>query len=199
MLTQLGLDSPQALSILLPIAIFCARIVDVSLGTVRIVLVGRGQRTAASVLGFLEVFIWLVTISQVLQNMHGIVSYFFYSAGFGAGTFVGMSIERRLALGKSIIRFVTAGDTRDFLGLLSKRGFRLTRVKGEGSKGPVDVVFSVVNRRSVNEMLALLKTHRPDAFYSIEDVRLAKDFEPMAPAVRRRVPLGPFYWFRKSK
>ena len=175
MLRELLPHSPELAAVVLPVLIFVARIIDVSLGTVRIVLVSRGHRVGASLLGFLEVLLWLVTISQVLQHMEGWISYVSYAAGFGAGTYVGMSIERRLAIGKSIIRIVTGSDTGRLVRQLRANGFKSTRVPGDGPDGPVEVVFSVVSRRSVNKLLALVKSCSPDAFYSIEDVRAARD------------------------
>jgi uncharacterized protein YebE (UPF0316 family) len=79
--------------------IFCLRLIDVSLGTVRLLMIGRGQRKIAPLLGFVEVTIWVVAISQVISNLDNIVNVLAYSGGFAAGTLVGMWIEDRLPLG----------------------------------------------------------------------------------------------------
>ena len=104
--TVLLLDKFFVPGSLVPILIFFARIIDVSMGTLRIIMVGRGLRTISSLLGFMEVFIWLIAISQVLQNLHGIIHYVAYSAGFASGTFVGMTIERRLTFGLYLVRII---------------------------------------------------------------------------------------------
>lgn len=180
--------------------IFFARIVDVSIGTMRIVVVSRDMRTYAALLGFFEVFIWLVAISQVLQNLNGWISYFAYSAGFAAGTFVGMSIERRLRLGTSIIRIVAPRDAEVLADEMTKRGHRVTTLEGKGAKGPVLVIFSIVQRKLLKDVLSMVKSLRPDAFYSVEDVRLAREFEGIHPSTFKQWRLlQPFYWFRKGK
>lgn len=69
--------------VLLPVLIFMSRIMDVSIGTVRIIMVSRGQRILAPVLGFFEVFIWVVVIGQVMQNLDNIICYFAYATGKG--------------------------------------------------------------------------------------------------------------------
>ena len=185
---------------LLPFLIFLARIVDVSLGTLRIVLISRGQRLFASLLGFIEVFIWLVTISQILQNLSGVASYLAYAAGFAAGTYMGMSIERSLRVRKSIVRIVASGNTDQLTAELTERGYRLTRLSGRGAKGPVEIVFSVVDTKRLHGVLKMIKRLMPHAFYSIEDVQRAANYEAGQDPWRRHRPLlGPFHWFRKSK
>ncbi|MCZ7666925.1 MAG: DUF5698 domain-containing protein [Chloroflexi bacterium] len=79
--------------------IFCLRILDVSMGTIRTIMVVRGLRKWAVLIGFVEVTIWVVAISQVISNLNNLWNVLAYSGGFAAGTFVGMHLENRLALG----------------------------------------------------------------------------------------------------
>jgi len=186
--------------VLIPILIFFSRIFDVSLGTLRIVYLSKGRRTYASILGFLEVFIWLVAISQVLQNLNGMYSYIMYSAGFAAGTFVGMTLERRFVHGVSLIRIIVPREETRLAETLKTAGHRITSVEAQGNKGPVEIIFSVVKRDRLNEILDVIRRDRPNAFYSIEDVRTAtEDRDPAGGWLQNRRLLGPFAWFRKSK
>ncbi|GAE87820.1 hypothetical protein JCM21531_1220 [Acetivibrio straminisolvens JCM 21531] len=79
--------------------IFFSRIIDVTIGTIRIIFVSRGKKYLAPVLGFFEVLVWIVAISQVMQNLNNFACYFAYAAGFATGTFVGIIIEEKLAIG----------------------------------------------------------------------------------------------------
>jgi uncharacterized protein YebE (UPF0316 family) len=187
-------------AVFVPFLIFFARIIDVSLGTLRIVLVSQGRRMYASVLGFTEVFIWLITISQILKNLEGWTSYVAYSAGFAAGTYVGMTIERRLTERKAIVRVVAPGGVEALAKKLVQEGYRITRIAGQGAMGPVELVFSVVHRKKLNDFLGIVKIFNPDSFYSVEDVLQAQHFEstPQASPLSRRL-LQPFFWFRKGK
>jgi len=90
--------------IVLPLFIFFARILDVSLGTVRIISLSRGRRILAPLLGFVEVFIWIVAIGQIVRNLNNIACYFAYAAGFAAGNFIGLLIEEKLAIGMLAVR-----------------------------------------------------------------------------------------------
>jgi uncharacterized protein YebE (UPF0316 family) len=195
-----GSDVLTVPHVLIPILIFFARIVDVSFGTLRILLVGKGMRVYASVLGFFEVFIWLLAISQVLQNMNGLYSYIMYSAGFAVGTFVGMTIERRFILGTSIIRIIVPQEDAGLAQMLKDHGHRITHLDARGHKGPVEVIFSVVKRDKLRDILRVIRRDRPNAFYSIEDVRTAAaDRDGANGWIENRQLLNPFFWFRKSK
>ena len=92
--------------VMLPIIVFSARVVDVSLGTMRIIYTSRGKRNIASLLGFVEVFIWIVVVSQIIRNVQSLPAYIAYAAGFATGTFVGMKIEEGLALGTLVLRII---------------------------------------------------------------------------------------------
>ena len=90
--------------ILIPILIFVARIFDVSISTLRIILVNKGHSLLAPLLGFFEALIWVIVISQVMQNLDSPFNYFAYAAGFAAGTYVGIFMDKKLAMGTSLIK-----------------------------------------------------------------------------------------------
>jgi len=157
--------------VILPLIIFAARIFDVTLGTLRIIFVARGKRNLAPILGFFEVLIWIVVISQLVQNLESFTAYIGYAAGFAAGNYVGMWLEDKMALGTYILRLITAEDFTELVGRLRDAGYGVTRVEGEGAKGKVHLVYTVVKRRNVEQVLAIIHEVKPNAFVSIEEVR----------------------------
>lgn len=157
--------------VILPLIIFVARIFDVTLGTIRIIFVARGKRNLAPVLGFFEVLIWIVVISQLVQNLESFTAYIGYAAGFAAGNYVGMWLEDKLALGTYILSLITAEDTAEMISRMSEAGFGVTRVEGEGTKGKVNLIYTVVKRKNVDQVLAIIHELKPNAFVSIEEVR----------------------------
>ncbi len=96
--------------VVLPIMIFCARICDVTMGTIRVIFISKGIRYLAPVIGFFEVIIWLLAIGQVMNNLTNVVSYIAYGAGFAAGTYIGMYIEEKISLGLTSVRIITKED-----------------------------------------------------------------------------------------
>ena len=157
--------------VILPLIIFTARIFDVTLGTLRIIFVARGKRNLAPILGFFEVFIWIVVISQLVRTIESFTAYIGYAAGFAAGNYVGMWLEDKMALGTYILRLICADDPADLVGRLSDAGYGVTRVEGEGTKGRVHLIYTIVKRRNVSNVLAIIHEVKPNAFISIEEVR----------------------------
>ena len=160
---------------ILPILIFLARLTDVSLSTLRIVLVTMGKRNIAPLIGFIEAFIWLLAIGQIMQNLTNIMSYLAYAGGFATGTYLGMWLEQRIALGMVMVRVITGKTADDLVLTLKETNYRFTHLKAEGKYGDVGVVFSIVKRKSLPKFLHLINTHNPNAFYTIENIRHVQD------------------------
>jgi uncharacterized protein YebE (UPF0316 family) len=160
--------------VILPILVFFARIADVTLGTLRIIFTSRGKRNIAPLLGFVEVFIWIVVVSQIVKNAHSLTAYIGYAAGFAAGTFIGMKIEERLALGTLVVRIILAHGGDELADSLRKSGFGVTIVAGEGAAGPVKLLYTVIKRRDLEEVAGIVHSNNPRAFFSVEEVRLAE-------------------------
>ncbi|NOX89868.1 MAG: DUF2179 domain-containing protein [Calditrichaeota bacterium] len=157
--------------IVVPLLICLARIIDVSLGTIRIIMISRGNRALASFLGFFEVIIWLIAITQVLQNLNNVVSYFAYGLGFALGNFFGISLENKLAIGAQAIQIVTEENLKTLSMLLREEGFRVTNLVASGISGQLDFLYVVVPRKRVKKVLDIVKEFDPKAFISVSDVR----------------------------
>jgi uncharacterized protein YebE (UPF0316 family) len=159
----------------LPLLVFFARILDVTLGTLRIIYVNKGKRLLAPLLGFVEVFIWIVVVSQLVRDVSNLAGYLAYAAGFAAGNYVGMAIENRLAIGTLIVRAIVTGETLPLIDSLKEAGFGVTFFHAHGAHGPVRVVYTVINRKELGEVVQLLKASHPRVFYTVEEARLASE------------------------
>ena len=166
--------------IFLPLAIFFVRIVDVSLGTIRVIFISRGIRIFSAILGFFEVLIWLFAVGQIMRNLDSPMHYIAYAAGFGMGNFVGISIEKKLSYGHRIITLVTQKDATALVQSLRGLGFNLTILGGEGKMGPVKIIFSVVKKGQVGMVLKAIQKFNPNAFYTIEDIKAINEDAPAA-------------------
>jgi uncharacterized protein YebE (UPF0316 family) len=136
-------------------------------------MIARSKRLMASMLGFFEVIIWLVAISEVLQNLDGIVSYIAYGAGFAAGNFIGISLENRLALGMQAVQIVTEENFKALAMILREEKFGVTNLKASGLKGELDFLYVVTPRKRANQVLKIVKEFDPNAFISVSDLRTA--------------------------
>lgn len=157
--------------VIVPVLIFLARVCDMSLDTIRVIFVSKGIRYLPAIVGFFEVIIWLVAIGQVMNNLTNVVCYLAYGAGFATGTIIGMAIEERLSLGLAIVRIITDEDPARLLQILRSHEYGVTAVDGEGGKGKVKVIFTVIKRQDLPHVVSIIKDFNPDAFYSVEDVK----------------------------
>ena len=155
----------------LPIIIFFGRIADVSLGTLRIIFVSKGERLKAPIIGFFEILIWVVVISQILSRDDSMITYLSYAAGYAAGNYVGILIEKRIAFGVILCRVYTNKSGRKLLKLFSINGFGATMTHGTGSVNDVDIVETVLDRKHLKRVSKIVLEFDKDAFYVIEDVR----------------------------
>ena len=179
----------------LPLLVFFARVIDVSLGTLRIIFISRGKKYIAPLLGFVEVFIWIAVVAQIVRGVNDLITYFAYAAGFAAGNFVGMYIEDRLAIGTQVIRIIVPERADDLTTNLSAAGYGITRVEGMGANGPVKLIYTVVKRKDISIVLSLIHQTHPHAFLSIEDVRSTQEgIFPIHTNTGDRT-----FWGRKSK
>lgn len=160
---------------LLGALIFMARICDVSLGTMRIAFISRGHKILAPVVGFFEVLIWLIALRQILQDLTNVFYYVSYAGGFAAGTFVGLWIEERMAIGNRIIQVITRQDATELIESLRLAGYGVTSLAAHGIDGHVHLLFSVIKRQDIDTFITIVERHNPRAFYSIEDVRFVSE------------------------
>ena len=194
-----GIDPDIMNWVIIPVLIFLARIMDVTLGTLRIVFISKGDKVIAPLLGFVEVLIWLVAITQVMQNLSNFASYFAWAAGFATGNFLGLRIEQKLALGQVVVRVITVESADDLIDRLTNRGYRLTALDAKGSRGKVNLLFMILKRKKLQEVIGIIRDYNPNAFYSIEDVRSVSGTEIPEEEVERKMSFRKFFPVRKGK
>lgn len=176
---------------LLPIIIFFARIVDVSLGTLRIIFVSKGEKYKAPIIGFFEVFIWIVVISQVFSRAHTMLAYISYAAGYATGNFVGIIIEQKIAFGILLCRSYTQKGGEKLVALLHSKGYGATMLKGVGSVSQTDIIETVIERKDLKKIHEIFMEFDKDIFYVAEDVRTKKSgIFPEAESFFSRMRIG---------
>ena len=178
------MDSAVFQWVILPFLIFFARILDVSLQTMRIVYVSRGYKKLAPLVGFFEVIIWLLAIKIIFDDVDNVLGYLAYGAGFALGNYIGILLEQKMAVGRVGIRVITRMDASDLIAALRKNGFGVTSIHAEGSEGPVSVIYMTIRRCDYDKVEKLIKKHNPRAFFTLEDIRYVS--EGIFPGSKRR-------------
>lgn len=150
--------------------IIAARVVDVSMGTIRTICVVRGYRNTAAVLGFWEVVVWIVAVSGVLVEIT-VLKVIAYATGFALGNAVGIMIERRLAMGKQVVFILSRNYSHAMAFALRLANYMVTEIDAAGQYGKVTLCFVVVSRAKVPRVTSIATTVDSDAIIFTEDVR----------------------------
>jgi uncharacterized protein YebE (UPF0316 family) len=183
-------DSVTFTYFVLPFLIFLARIIDVTIGTIRIVMVAKGQKMWAPILGFFEILVWLVAISRIFENLDNVLCYFGYAAGFATGNYIGLKLEEKLAMGIVKIQIITRKPADQLLLNLKSAGYGITFHEAQGGNEKVSIIYSIIKRTELPAVEERIKTFNPNAFYSIEDVKFVSHGIFPVRATSRRWRLG---------
>ena len=157
--------------IILPLIIFFSRLCDVSLGTLRHVFISKGYRKIVPMLGFVEVLIWIIVVAQIMKNLNNVACYLAWASGFATGTYVGLLIEERLALGKQVIRIITNQNCDALIAAFKNDNHGVTIVDAQGAIGPVKMIFTIIDRVDVQDVVSQIAKYNPGTFYSIEEIK----------------------------
>ena len=198
-LSELGISENVFRMVILPLLIFFARIIDVSINTVRIIFVMGGRRWLSTILGFFESLVWLLAIGQIFQHIDNVYSYIAYPAGFAAGIYVGMFIEERLAYGKVVVRLITREKLDPLLPFLDMKKWRYVMLDGESHEGPQQILFAVIERENIDILLDQFHSYFPSGFYTIESVKSAAETSLLAPKPTGRRSIGSWLGSVKRK
>lgn len=151
-----------------PLLIFSLRIFDVSLATSRMLLAVRGDRVLVPIIGFFESLIWIFAVGAAISSLNSPLHVLGYAGGFAMGNIVGLWFEEKMALGLSTIRIISRDGGVELAEALRDHGFGVTEFAGQGREGLVEVVYTVVRRRQVRQVLQVVGTWDPEAFVTVE-------------------------------
>lgn len=159
---------------LLYLIIFFAKIIEVSISTIRVVFIGKGERAKGAILGFVEIMIWLVVVSSVLNNItEDPIKVFIYAAAFSLGNYLGVMIESKIAVGLASIQVVVDQKDGVFLAdALREQGYGVTIIEGKGKNESIkNLLFIQLKRKKIPEAVKLIKEHNPEAYITVNDIK----------------------------
>lgn len=168
-------SSDLFLWVVLPLLIFFSRIVDQSIGTLRLIFSSKGLKKLSPFFAFFESFVWLVAISQIMKHLDNIACFVAFAAGYAAGNYVGIWLEEKISIGNVVIRLIPKKDTTRLIHRLRELNYGVTVVDVDGSLGPTKMLFTTVRRKDAKEVIGLINEFNPSAFYTIDEVRVVSE------------------------
>jgi uncharacterized protein YebE (UPF0316 family) len=154
--------------------IFGLRIVDVSCDTMRVIFAIRGKRGIAAGLGFIQAIVWIFAVGNAVKHLDSVLHVLGYSGGYAMGTYVGVTLEQMIAYGVATVRIVSQHAGVEIAEALRANGYGVTEFAGFGRDGSVEILNSVVQRRHIDEVLAVVTAHDKDALVTVEEPKVLR-------------------------
>lgn len=151
--------------------IFSARLADVSLATIRMIMVIRGKRIIAACIGFVEAGIYILAVAKVLSAMSNPLNVLAYALGFATGNYVGIFLEEKMALGSIIVQVISEHEITELVEKLRDDGFGVTVVEGCGREGIRYLLNVTLQRKKLSKLYSVIDNHDKNAFVTVTDAR----------------------------
>lgn len=152
--------------------IFFARILDVSIGTIRTIMTVQGRTLISFILALFEITIWVLVASTVINQLkEQPIFIVFYAFGYASGNVIGITVEKKLAFGIIILKLLTRTAGQEIADFLRSKGQPVTVFIGEGMRGPVCELYIACRRRDLKWILPEVKQFDQNVFYIIEQAR----------------------------
>lgn len=160
------------------VKIFFARILDVSIGTVRTMLMVKGKTVIMVILAFLEVFIWfLVAREALVTDVESILIPISYSLGYATGTFIGSFLSNTFIKGIVGVQVVIEKGNKALLGAIRKHGYAVSilDLKDDYQGNQRDMLFFQINNRNLKRLISLIKKYDSQAFIVVSDTKAVQN------------------------
>jgi uncharacterized protein YebE (UPF0316 family) len=151
--------------------IFGLRMVNITLDTLRLMLVVHRRRALSALVGFFQALIFVLALGTVLQNLNNPWNILGYAGGYSAGILAGMALEEWLAVGFSHVRIVSPDHGPQLAAALRAAGHGVTEFSGRGKEGRVRVVTCSARRRDLHRVERIATETDASCFITVEDIR----------------------------
>lgn len=151
--------------------IFLARLIDVSLATIRMIMVVRGKRIIAACIGFVEASVYILAVGKVLSAIKNPLNVLAYALGFATGNYVGIFLEEKMALGSIIVQVILEYEVTELVEKLRDKGFGVTVVEGCGKEGIRHLLNVTLQRKNLPKLYSIIDNHDRNAFVTVTDAR----------------------------
>lgn len=155
--------------------IFFGKIIEVSVATIRIVLINRGERTKGSIIAFVEIVLWIFITGTVLADFrNNPLKIVVFSLAFAIGNFVGSWLESKIALGLSTIQVITCNPHEELVNTLRANNLAVTVMDGEGKEGPRKILLIHLKRNRIASTVKLINKTSANCVVSVSDVKMLR-------------------------
>ncbi|MFA5569915.1 MAG: DUF2179 domain-containing protein [Sphaerochaetaceae bacterium] len=157
------------------VVIFFGKILEVTVSTLRMVLINRGERMKGTIIAFFDILLWLIITGTVLQGyQEDPLRIFIFAFAFAVGNYTGSWFEDKLAFGLSSMQVIVpvVEEQESLATLLRSRGYAVTVLMGTGRNGPREILLLHVKRKQILDAEHFIKENSPDAVMVVSDSKV---------------------------
>ena len=160
--------------LILCIKIFFVRILDVSLGTFRTIITIKGKALYASLIGFIEVFVWFLIVREALSDVSSIWIAISYSLGFATGTYIGAILSNHFIEGTLSIQIITT--KYNLVNIIRENGYGVTVLKVSG-KDEIEkyMLLIEIKNKSLNHLRSITSSYDKDSFLIVTETKYVQN------------------------
>lgn len=153
--------------------IFLLKIVEVSIATVRIIMITKGEKTIGSIIAFFEISLWLFLVTNVLQNIQDDPwKALMYILGFSVGQFVGSTIENKLSIGTVRVEAIVLREhEKELVKYLREKQYAVTVLEAQGMNFPRSLLLFFVDRKKLKGLISEIKISQPNVVLAVDDIK----------------------------
>lgn len=160
------------------VKIFLVRIIDVSLGTLRTIITVKGRNMLASMVGFVEVFVWFVIAREALNtNVDSIWIAISYSLGFATGTYIGGFLSDKFISGTLGLQVITSSKNTTLIDTLRSKGYGVSvvDVKGRDNKNEKYMLIIEIDKKNISHIKSVIKNIDEKAFIVVNETKYVQN------------------------
>lgn len=161
-------------SIWVYVIIFTGKIIEVSVATLRMVLINRGEKLKGSIIAFFDVLLWLLITGSVLSGFgSNILKIIVFALAFAIGNYLGSWLESKLAFGISSIQLIMNDNeiVNELLKVLRSNSFAVTVIDGQGKDGGRKLLLIHIKRKNIPKAIRIVHEMSKDAIITVNDVK----------------------------
>ncbi len=162
---------------LLALKVFLVRILDVSMGTIRMILVVKGKKLIGSIVGFIEISLWFTVVREAIStNTSSLLIVFAYAGGFSIGTLIGGILSEKFIKGSLNVQVIT-NKSKKLAKFLRDNGYAVSviDIKGIDDTRQKDMLIMEVDKKDFKHLRELIKKMDSKAFVVVNETKYVQN------------------------
>ena len=171
-----NINGDKMATFLMCIKIFCARLIDVSLGTFRTINTVKGRDLVAASIGLIEITVWFLIVKEALNTANNSIWIVVaYALGFSVGTYIGGKISKRFIKSNLEVQVILSSKDDNIVNKIRKEGYGVTAIAVKGNKNEKYMLYIQIKNHSFEHLKYIIKKLDKKAFIVVNETKYVEN------------------------